>query len=222
MTRTPDFDALYRSDPDPFAVGSSWYEQRKIAVVLACLARPEYDAGWDAAAGTGHLAAGLASRCRRVLATDASGVAVAALTAGPQPGPTPGPASAAEAGREAVPAPSGGRPVLPAHVSVQRSALPEVPAAARGVDLVVVSEVLYYLPDRERAATLGMLAGLGAEVVAVHWRHHPGDAFLSGADTHRELDRALTSAGLVRAVWHDDTDFVLTTHRPASTVETTP
>jgi hypothetical protein len=218
MTRTPDFDALYSSDPDPFAVGSSWYEQRKIAVVLACLARPEYDAGWDAAAGTGHLAAGLASRCRRVLATDASGVAVAALTAGPPPGPT----SATEAGPPTVPAPPGTPPVLPAHVTVQRSALPEVPAAARGVDLVVVSEVLYYLPDRERAATLRMLAGLGAEVVAVHWRHHPGDAFLSGADTHRELDRALTSAGLVRAVWHDDTDFVLTTHRPASTVETTP
>lgn len=188
MPHTPDFDALYRADPDPFEVGSRWYERRKIAVVLASLSRPEYSAGWDAAAGTGHLARGLAARCRRVLATDASAVAVQAQAAAD----------------------------LPANVTLRQSALPELPDEARAADLVVVSEVLYYLPDRDRAATLQMLAGLEAEIVAVHWRHHPEDTYLSGAETTRELHSVLTEAGFTRAVAHEDTDFVLSVHRPAA------
>lgn len=196
MPHTPDFDALYRADPDPFAVGSRWYERRKIAVVLASLSRPGYGVGWDAAAGTGHLAAGLASRCRRILATDASAVAVQALT-GQQEGPA-------------------ASQILPANVTVRRSALPELPAEALAADLVVVSEVLYYLPDRERAATLQMLSGLDAEIVAVHWRHHPEDTYLSGAAATRELHSVLTGAGFTRAVAHEDTDFVLSVHHPAA------
>ncbi|MGM7668601.1 class I SAM-dependent methyltransferase [Microbacterium sp. A93] len=188
MPVTPDFDALYRADPDPFAVGSRWYERRKIAVVLASLSRPEYDAGWDAAAGTGHLAVGLAPRCCRVLATDTSAVAVDSLAGQP----------------------------LPANLTVRRSALPELPAEARTADLVVVSEVLYYLPDPQREATLSMLAGLKAEIVAVHWRHHPEDTYLSGAETTRELDSVLSGSGFLRTVAHEDTDFVLSVHRPYS------
>lgn len=189
MPRTPDFDALYRSDPDPFAVGSSWYEQRKIAVVMASLARPTYVTGWDAAAGTGHLAAELASRCRRILATDSSAVTVTAMTA---------------------------RGILPSTVTVRQSALPELPTGASTADLIVVSEVLYYLPDRERAATLQMLAGLEAEIASVHWRHHPEDTYLSGAHATRELDEALSRAGFRHSVTHEDVDFVLSTHVPAS------
>lgn len=199
MPRTPDFDALYRADPDPFAVGSSWYERRKIAVVLASLAQPEYEVCWDAAAGTGHLAAGLATRCGRVLATDASTVAVEALSQ-----------ARAQAGSRQGQA-------VPANVSVRKSTLPELPDEALAADLVVVSEVLYYLPDPERQSTLEMLADRQAEIVAVHWRHHPEDTYLSGTETTRELHSVLTAAGFTRTVAHEDTDFVLSVHRPAAT-----
>ena len=40
MVKVPDFDALYESDPDPFHVRSSFYEQRKIGLVLDCLTKP--------------------------------------------------------------------------------------------------------------------------------------------------------------------------------------
>ncbi len=36
----PDFEALYVRDPDPWQVGSSWYEQRKLSIVLASLPKP--------------------------------------------------------------------------------------------------------------------------------------------------------------------------------------
>ncbi len=189
MPGNPDFDALYRADPDPFGVGSRWYEQRKLAVVLAALTRSRYRLAWDTAAGTGHLAAELAGRCDRVLATDASEVAISRLRSLPVP-------------------------VFPGHVSVQRSALPELPDEARPADLIIVSEVLYYLDDRERAATLQMLSGRAAEILSVHWRHHPEDTHLSGADAAGELDQVLSGASFTRAVWHEDTDFVLSTHVP--------
>ncbi|MGJ3510007.1 hypothetical protein [Enemella sp. A6] len=177
----PDFDQLYRTDPDPFRVGSSWYEQRKIEVVLACLPRQRYRLGWDAAAGTGHLAARLTERCDRVIATDAS-------------------ASAAALGD-------------PRFAASFRSALPALPPEAGGADLVVVSEVLYYLPAGGRAATLVMLAAMSADVVCVQWRHLPHDAYLSGAEAQAEFEEALAAAGHQQLVRHDEPDFLLSIHR---------
>ena len=49
MVNVPDFDALYEADPDPFRVRSSFYEQRKLGLVLDCLTKPFYGAAWDPA-----------------------------------------------------------------------------------------------------------------------------------------------------------------------------
>lgn len=81
MVNVPDFDTLYRADPDPWQVTSSFYEQRKQAVLLASLTRPTYVSAWDPACGTGELAAGLALRVDSLLATDASPEAVRITTA---------------------------------------------------------------------------------------------------------------------------------------------
>ena len=80
MSQPPDFETLYRANHDPWRVGTSSYEQRKLDIVLACLSRPRYCLAWDPACGTGHLAARLAERCDRVLASDASEAAVALTT----------------------------------------------------------------------------------------------------------------------------------------------
>lgn len=166
---------------------------RKRQVVQACLGRERYERLWDAASGTGHLAADLAPRCGAVVATDASPSAVD-LTAARLAG------VAAEV-----------------EVVTGVSALPDRPAAAVGCDLVVLSEVLYYLSDAGRAALPGMLAAATAgsahpaEVVAVTWRHHPHDGFLSGEQAHRQLGQALEGAGWRSAVDHHEADFVLST-----------
>lgn len=182
LTDDTDFDALYRRDGDPFDVASSWYERRKEQILLAGLSRRHYRFAWDCAAGTGHLTLRLADRCDEVLATDRSPKAVeltASLTSD--------------------------RP----RVRCAVSALPEVPVECRGADLTVVAEVLYYLPDPARAAAIGALTAQSGELVAVHWRHHPHDAHLSGAAVTGELGAALTEHGWTSAVRHEDTDFVL-------------
>ena len=173
MTAVPDFEALYRGEPDPWRVGSSFYEQRKLALVLGALSRP----------GTS--------------------------TPGIRP-PVPGiwrpgwrPAAAGCSPPTVPPRPSRspGRPA-PAWTTciVRRLALPEVESvAAEGpFDLVVVSEFLYYLTDRDRAAALvgfEHLTGAGAELVAVHWRQHPHDAWLSGAALQAEVSETLLGHG---------------------------
>ena len=180
----PDFDAMYAADPDPWNVRDSWYERRKEAVVLALLARERYVHAWDAASGTGDLALALSRRCERLTATDASSRAVA-LT---------------------------GDLLADTSATVAESRLPEVPSLAEPPDLVVLSEVLYYLPDADPLRTLeavGEAVRPSAELVVVHWRHHPDDAFLAGAAATEEADQVLRERGWERLAWHDDRHFVV-------------
>ena len=189
MIRVPDFDALYRDQGDPWRVGSSRYEQRKLDLVLACLAQPRYAAAWDPACGTGHLVRRLAERCDRVLATDGSTEAVAL-------------ARRACAGLGTVVA--------------KRHRLPEpLPADwPAGFDLVVLGEFLYYLADADRSATVELVSALAAptaELLAVHWRHAPHDAWLSGAAVQAEVVARLTRSGWVHRTRHRDPDFGIDT-----------
>lgn len=198
MTTLPDFDRLYASDPDPWQVATSWYERRKMDIVLACLRRRRYRFAWDAGCGTGDLAAMLAARCDDVLASDASDQACALTSA--RCAQVPG-------------------------VRVERAALPALPASlsgssadsrarsGAGPDLVVLSEFLYYLDEEARAQTAAQVAAVAApeaDVLAVHWAPRPEDAQLSGVRAHRELDDTLRAGGWGRLVSHQDTEFVLT------------
>ncbi len=187
MVNVPDFDSLYRDDPDPWQVASSFYEQRKRAVVLASLTRARYRSAWDPGCGTGELAVHLATRADSVLATDISGEAVR-LTA----------ARCAE---------------LP-QVSVGRMRQPCLPGSADGgFDLIVIAEFAYYLPAPDRAEmwrAISNAAAEDAEILVIHWRHLPHDAHLSGFDVNGEAVQALTSEpGWQTAVRHVDQDFVL-------------
>jgi SAM-dependent methyltransferase len=182
----PDFDAMYAADPDPWAVGTSAYERRKRAVVLACLRRERYTSAWDPACGTGHLTADLAARCDRVVASDAS----------------------ATAARIAAERCAG------LAVEVVHRALPEAPAPDVRPDLVVLSEVVYYLADAVRAATLALVderAARAAEVVCVHWDGAPEDAWLSGPAAQLEVVAQLAERGWVHRIHHDDDGFLLDT-----------
>lgn len=91
------------------------------------------------------------------------------------------------------------------------SALPAVPPLTALPDLVVLAEVLYYLPAQDRSQALEAVTAAAraeAEVVVVHWRHHPDDAHLSGADATEEADPLLQQAGWRQHSRHDDPDFV--------------
>jgi SAM-dependent methyltransferase len=139
------FDVLYEGSSDPWDLRSAWYERRKYAITVAALPRERYRSGLEPGCSIGELTRLLAARCDSLLAFDFA-------------------QSAVDSARRAVL----GMP----HVAVERRALPAgLPPGS--FDLIVLSEVLYYLSAPDLARTVdGMTARLdvGGDLVAVH---HP-------------------------------------------------
>jgi trans-aconitate methyltransferase len=186
--RPPDFDALYADEGDPWQVESSWYEHRKREVLLASLPRASYSSAWEPGCGIGVATLALAERCDHLVASDA---AVAAV-------------------RRAQQRLAG----LP-HVDVLVSQLPDL-AVREPVELLVLAEVLYYLPDLEGALDrLWSATRPGTHVVVQHWAHDPHDAYLSGPETHRLVGACAETRRARRLVTHQDEDFLLDVYEVA-------
>lgn len=177
------FDAVHRRADDPWGYDVSWYEQRKRALTLAVLPWQKYDAGLEVGCSIGTLSAELAGRCGRLLAVDASGTAV--VRAAQRLAPFAG----AEARQLTVPQhwPDG------------------------GFDLIVVSEVGYYLAPSELEGLFTRIAGSlvpGGTLLLCHWRHPISGWELDGDAVHALARNRLgwPTAGLYR-----ERDFVLET-----------
>jgi SAM-dependent methyltransferase len=180
--RVPDFEAMYRRDNDPWRVATSWYERRKLEVLMASLPDEHYASAWEPGCGPGIVTCALAPRVDRLVASDASETAVALAQA--------------RCGR------------LPS-VRVARSELPALPFDGT-VDLVVAAELLYYVPDLPGALDALWSAGApGAHLVFVHWAHHPEDAFRGGPEMHARISLDSIRRRATKKVTHVDEDFVL-------------
>jgi hypothetical protein len=163
------FERLYESDPDPWKFRSSAYEERKYAATMASLTRPRYTRGLELGCSIGVLTQRLAGVCDQLVAVDTS---MCALT------------TAREACRHT-------------NVTFKRTHLPESDWG-EGFDLVVLSEILYYLD----APALGLLAERigrsivdGAECLAVHWTGET-DYPLSGDRAYELFRSALPGCSL--------------------------
>ncbi|MGA8210297.1 MAG: SAM-dependent methyltransferase [Nocardioidaceae bacterium] len=179
---SPDFDALYADDHDPWQVETSWYERRKLAVLLAALPRERYPSAWEPGCGPGVVSQALAAHVDDLVASDISATAVGLARA---------------------------RPAMPAHVRFEVSELPQVPLPG-AVDLVVVAEFLYYLPDLDEAlAAVWSAAAPGGHVAYLHWAHRPHDAYRSGPEMHARIGLDAMQRGATLLVSHVDRDFLL-------------
>jgi predicted TPR repeat methyltransferase len=114
------FDALYARENDPWCFATSPYEQAKYAATLQALAAARFANAFEVGCSIGVLTRLLANRCTRLLAVD---VAEAAL---------------AQARRRCADLD---------HVALERLQVPDE-WPQQTFDLIVFSEVLYYLsPD---------------------------------------------------------------------------
>ena len=173
------FDDLYRDSDDPWGLGGSWYEQRKRALTMASLPRARFRSAFEPGCALGLLTELLAPRCDRLLATDIAAEPLAAL-----------------AGR------------FGPQVQVRQLAVPgQWPDGE--FDLVVLSEIGYYLDHTDLSAviarTVGSLAPDGF-VVACHWRHPAAGYPLTGDEVHEALT---AESGLVPLASHVEEDFRL-------------
>lgn len=186
------FTSVYDGSPDPWGFTDRWYEERKRAVTLAALPQRRYATGYEPGCSIGVLTQGLATRCDALLATDVSPTALAA-------------AAARLAGSP--------------HVRLEQQALPQGwPDGV--VDLVVLSELLYYLGDddlTEVARHAVDAVAPGGTLLSVHWRHPVRDYPQTGEGAQRAVADAARGA-LVPTVRHIEADFDLTVHvRPGHT-----
>jgi len=162
------FEARYRADADPWGTLTEPYELEKRRRTLAACGPGPFASACELGAGLGALAAELAPRCGRLLALDAAPTAVAAAAERLAPFAT------AEARHAVMPG--------------------DLPADER-FDLIVASEVLYYLDATALAATAAWTARalvVGGRLVAVGWTggrapDMPGDAEGVAAALAREL-----------------------------------
>lgn len=156
------FEALYGEDPDPWNFETSDYERRKYERTLASLGGRRFRNAMEVGCSIGVFTKMLARRCDALLALDASERAVAAATERLSDEP---------------------------HVRVERATIPEeMPGCLGGLDLILASEVLYYLPESTMLDALGRLEAAlspGGLLVIVHWRGETETYPLQGDEVHR-------------------------------------
>jgi SAM-dependent methyltransferase len=140
------FDAIYERDADPWRFRTSPYERAKYDATLAALPRPRYRRALEVGCSIGVLSRDLSERCDALLAVDASEKPLAA-------------ARAACADRPQV------------EFALLR-APDEWPAEGGAFDLILLSEVVYYLNRADVARLAERVRGSlapGGDCLLVHW-----------------------------------------------------
>ena len=160
------FDGLFAHDDDPWGYRTLFSERRRHQLVLAMLPRERYVNAFEPGCANGVLSRLLADRCDRLLASDASAVAVerAAATL-----------------------------VHCASVTVDQRTLPqEWPHGS--FDLIVLVDFLYYLEPAEVSTVVRLaersLSSDGTLIVA-HWRGSASDFLTPTDDVHRIVKTAM-------------------------------
>ena len=157
-----DFDVRYRADPDPWAYESSPYELAKYERTLAAVPPGPIGRALELGCSNGAFTARLAPRCEILIAIDFSAEAVGLASA--------------RAGELAG-------------VRIERRDLRDGLPAGR-FDLIVCSEVLYYLGRGEVERFCERLPAAlspAGRLVAVHWCGEDPRAPLDGGEVHRAL-----------------------------------
>lgn len=176
------FDALYRASDDPYELRARWYEVRKRALLLAALPQRHYRRIYEPGCGIGELTAELAPRCDELLASDRSEFAVEIATE---------------------------RTRGLRNVRIERQTLPaDWPFAAGPFDLIVLSEVGYFLDQQDMngvaQACRRSLSDVGT-LVACDWRADFPERVLATGTVHASL----AALELPRIARHEEEDFLL-------------
>ncbi len=164
MTSLPTtyFDDVYRASDDPWAFATSPYERAKYDATLLALPNERYTNAFEIGCSIGVLSEGLASRCDRLLAVDASELPL-------------------KAARQ--------RLASYAHVTVAQRSVPDQFPDGQ-FDLILLSEVGYYLTmsdlERLRQRMIEQTKP-GGHLLLVHWTPVVPDYPLTGDQVHEQF-----------------------------------
>ncbi|WP_130804012.1 SAM-dependent methyltransferase [Acinetobacter ihumii] len=153
------FNQLYEKNDDPWSYVDRWYEYRKRAICLSLLLHDQYHKGLELGCANGVFSQQLAERCQHLVCVDANERAVYLAQQ---------------------------RLSTADHVKVLQKQLPDdFPEDA--YDLIVISEIGYYLTQKELLQLIDLSTKNLTEngtVLLCHWRY-PIDGFeLNGENVH--------------------------------------
>ena len=157
------FEHRYRKTEDPWNFATSPYERNRYQTILSALMRPAYGRAFEPGCSIGELTVLLSGRCESVLATDVSASAVATAKR---------------------------RCAGLSNVEIRREQFSDATFPKEAFDLIVLSELMYYLSSREAAdvsANIHKHLLPGGELVAVHWLGHSNDHQLHGDQVYNIL-----------------------------------
>jgi 2-polyprenyl-3-methyl-5-hydroxy-6-metoxy-1,4-benzoquinol methylase len=158
------FEALYQTDIDPWKFRASEYERAKYDMTIAVLPDVPFEKCLELGCSIGALTCRLASCCKSIVAIDTSALAL-------------------EEARNSCPDP---------RVDFRQMHLPDGDLGS-GYDLVVASEILYFLdtPALCRLAhQLRTAVVVGAHFVSVHWTGPTNYPLTADAATRLCFDEA--------------------------------
>lgn len=138
------FEAKYQDNIDPWNYRTSPFEAWKRRLLLHACGSRTFGRGLELACGTGEISRALAPKCLHLVAQDSSGTAIAAARAHGVRGPHR----------------------IDYRVGVLPDDMPRGP-----FDLIVASEILYYLPPEDLRRTLSRMiseTAPGGRVVILH------------------------------------------------------
>jgi SAM-dependent methyltransferase len=156
------FERMYRATKDPWAFGSSEYEQQRYATILNFVPEGTFRRVFEPGCSVGELTAQLAKRCGFVTAIDIADAAI-------------------QTARDRC----RGFDNVDLH---QGSLLDDIPTGP--FDLVVFSEIGYYFAKSQLidiGSTLASRIAPQGQLLAAHWTGVSPDHLLGGEDVHQIL-----------------------------------
>ena len=178
------FDTLYRGNTDPWQYQTRWYEKRKRDMCLAVLPQSQYKHGIELGCGNGVLSELLARRCQALVSLDGNHQAVQL-------------AKARLAELSHVKVIQGVIPVklftLKAGLLEAYSLARDTPVMAAPFDLIVISEILYYLSPTDIDIVIAWIQqnlAIGGTLLCCHWRYAIEGFAMTGETVHKRLHHA--------------------------------
>ncbi|WP_296244317.1 MULTISPECIES: class I SAM-dependent methyltransferase [unclassified Psychrobacter] len=161
------FDALYNDNSDPWQYQTRWYEKRKRDMCLAVLPQAKYANAIELGCGNGVFSELLARRCQAMLSIDGNHQAVQLAKR---------------------------RLAESTHVKVIQGVIPDVLTTNKSsFDLVIISEILYYLSTNDIDTVIAWIKqnlAVGGTLLCCHWRYAIDGFAMTGETVHQRLHQA--------------------------------
>lgn len=178
------FDALYKDNTDPWQYKTRWYEKRKRDICLAILPKSQYNNAIELGCGNGVLSELLAQRCLALVSIDGNQRAVQLAKA-----------RLAELSHVKVI-----QGVIPNRLLTLKDAVIEAYPLSDSTstnkspfDLIVISEILYYLPPNDIDTVIAWTEqnlAIGGTLLCCHWRYAIDGFTMTGETVHQRLHHA--------------------------------